>query len=152
MVVIADDFSGTGDTLARGVRRLWKLDETMLTSLAKEGRVICCLQTAFPESLQRLKSEFPYLQVLVMKMFDEEVKAFDPEAAIFESEGERKFALDVVLQIGRQLTQQMPLGYGDMAGLVAFHSTIPNNTLPIFWSSGTVNNRHWNPLLPRASF
>ena len=35
---------------------------------------------------------------------------------------------------------------------MAFHNTVPNNTLPIFWSSGSVNNRQWTPLLPRASF
>jgi len=152
LLVIADDFSGTGDTLAKGIRRLWQHDEKMLTSLAKEGRIICCLQTAFPEALRHLKSEFPSVEVLVMKLFDDEERACEPEAEIFENEGELKFARDVVLQIGRQLNPQMPLGYGDMAALVAFHNTVPNNTLPIFWCSGTVNNRQWNPILPRASF
>jgi hypothetical protein len=152
MLVIADDFSGTGDTLVKGIKRLWQQDPKLLTPLAKEGRIICCLQTAFPEALQQLKSEFPSVQVLVMKPFDDDVRAFDRDAGIFSSAGELKFAHDVMLQIGRQLTPQTPLGYGDLGVLVAFHNTIPNNTLPIFWSSGTVNNRPWVPLLPRASF
>ena len=57
-----------------------------------------------------------------------------------------------LLQVGRQLNPQNPLGYGDMGALVAFYNTIPNNTLPVFWSSGTVNDRPWKALLPRASF
>lgn len=152
MVVVADDFSGTGDTLVKGIKRLWQQEPEMLASLANEGRIICCLQTAFPEALQQLKSEFASLQVLVMKPFDNDVRAFDPSADIFANAGELKFARDVMLQIGRQLTPQRPLGYGDLGVLIAFHNTIPNNTLPIFWSSGTVNNRPWIPLLPRASF
>jgi hypothetical protein len=44
----------------------------------------------------------------------------------------------------------MPLAWGDMAALVAFHNTIPNNTLPVFWCEGKVNDRPWLPLFPRA--
>ncbi len=87
-----------------------------------------------------------------MRVFGDEVRGLDPEANIFSDAGELKFAQDILLQIGRQLTPQAPLGYGDMAALVGFHNTIPNNTLPIFWSNGTVNERRWNPLFPRASW
>ena len=43
-------------------------------------------------------------------------------------------------------------GYGNLGGLVLFHNTVPNNTLPIFWSNGVVNERSWRPLFPRASW
>jgi hypothetical protein len=55
-----------------------------------------------------------------------------------------------MIQIGRELTPQSPLGYGDQAGLVVFHNTVPNNTLPIFWSNGRVNELSWKPLFSRA--
>jgi hypothetical protein len=58
----------------------------------------------------------------------------------------------VLRQIGQQLQPQHPLGHADLGGLVLFHNTVPNNTLPIFWCNGTVNERPWQPLFPRASW
>ena len=152
LLVIVDDFAGTGNTLNSGLERLFMEDDKVLNKLGKEGRILCCLQTAFPEAVQRLESEFPDVCVFVMETFGDEVRAFEPGGDIFADEGERIFAQDALLQVCRQLTPQNPLGYGDMGGLVAFHNTIPNNTLPAFWSSGTVNDRPWEALLPRASF
>ena len=57
-----------------------------------------------------------------------------------------------MLQIGMQLVSQSPLGYGNMEALVSFHNTIPNNTLPVFWSMGSANGHLWTPLFPRGSF
>ena len=113
---------------------------------------MCCLQTAFPEAIKRIRRRFARVPVLAMTTFDDEVRALAPEARIFEDEGERAFAQDVMLQIGRQLVPQSPLGYGDMGALVSFHNTVPNNTLPVFWSAGKANGREWRPLLPRGSY
>ena len=87
-----------------------------------------------------------------MQTFDDEVRAFQRDARIFADDGERAYAQDVMLQIGRQLVPQYPLGYGNMEALVSFHNTIPNNTLPVFWSMGSVNGHPWTPLFPRGSF
>lgn len=152
ILVVVDDFAGTGNTLAKGLDRLWSTDRTLFSRLAEEGRVVCCLQTAFPEAIRRVRRKFPHVQVLAMMTFDDEVRAFAPEAGIFEDEGERAYAQDVMLQIGRQLLPQNPLGFGNMAALVSFHNTIPNNTLPVFWCGGEANGREWKPLLPRGSF
>ena len=152
LVVVVDDFAGTGSTLARGLKRLWKSDGAMMTELAAEGRVICCLQAAFPEAVRLVKEEFAGVEALVMRTFDDEVRAFQPEAGIFADDGDRTYAQEVMLQIGRQLVPQHPLGYGNMEALVSFHNTIPNNTLPVFWSMGSANGRPWTPLFPRGSF
>ena len=152
LVVVVDDFAGTGSTLRRGLERLWSLDRTMMLELAEEQRLICCLQTAFSEAVCSVSKKFAGIQFLVMRHFDNEVRAFQPEAKLFEDDGQRKFAQEVMLQIGRQLVPQHPLGYGDMEALVCFHDTIPNNTLPVFWSAGSVNGRRWTPLFPRGSF
>ena len=85
-----------------------------------------------------------------MNIFGDNVRALDADAGIFLNDEEIQFARDVMIQIGRELTPQIPLGYGDMGALVAFHNTVPNNTLPIFWSSGVVNDKLWKPLFPRA--
>ena len=152
VLVVVDDFAGTGNTLAKGLGRLWSMDRDLFSQLAEQGRVVCCLQTAFPEAIRRIKQQFPKVQVLTMTTFDDKVRAFAPDAGIFEDEGERAYAQDVMLQIGRQLAPQNPLGFGNMAALVTFHNTIPNNTLPVFWAAGKANGREWKPLLPRGSF
>ena len=152
LLVIVDDFAGTGNTLNSGLNRLFGKNADVLNELGREGRVLCCIQTAFPEAVQLLESEFPDVCVLVMETFGDEARAFEQDGDIFADEGERMFAQDALLQVGRQLNPQNPLGYGDMGALVAFYNTIPNNTLPVFWSSGTVNDRPWKALLPRASF
>ena len=136
----------------KGLDRLWSRDEALFAELAEEGRMVCCLQTAFPEAIEMLRHRFPKVQVLNMTTFDDAVRAFAPEAGIFENEADRKFAEDVMLQIGQQLVPQNPLGFGSMGALVSFHNTIPNNTLPVFWSSGMANGREWKPLFPRGSF
>ncbi|MFK5948139.1 MAG: ATP-binding protein [Methylococcales bacterium] len=150
LVVFVDDFSASGNTIVKGLRKCWMADEKIMTQLSKEGRIVCCLYTALPEAIEQINKEFPDVTVLVMSMFDDDVKAFSQNAGIFEDDNERRFAQDVLLQIGRQLNPQYPLGYADMGALVAFHNTTPNNSLPVFWRDGTVNGRPWQALLPRA--
>ena len=152
ILVLVDDFAGTGKTLAKGLDRVWSTDPDLFSILAEEGRMICCLQTAFPEAIRRVTRKYPHVQVLAMTMFDDEVRAFAENAGIFESDDERAFAQEAMLQIGRQLVPRNPLGFGGMAALVSFHNTIPNNTLPVFWCAGKANGREWKPLLPRGSF
>ena len=151
VLVVVDDFAGTGNTLVKGLGQLWSMDQDLFSKLAEEGRIVCCLQTAFPEAIRRVQQRFPKVQVLAMTTFDDKVRAFAPDAGIFEDDSERAYAHDVMLQIGRQLVPQNPLGFGNMAALASFHNTIPNNTLPVFWAAGKVNGREWTPLLPRSS-
>jgi len=148
--VVADDFAGTGSTLEKGLRLLSKLIDDLRLPIYKDRRVLCYVQYAFPEAVDHVRREFPWLEVLAIEVFPELLRAFDPEAQIFSGDGERLFARDVLLQIGRELYAEAPFGFGDIGGLVAFHNTVPNNTLPVFWSSGTMNDRAWKPLFPRA--
>jgi hypothetical protein len=152
ILIFVDDFSGTGSTITDGFlhwQQRCKEKET-LEKFLDEGRVAFFLLHAFSEAIEKLKAAEPRLNVMAVEMFGPEVRAFDPEAQIFASTSELQFAKEVMLQIGRELTNGMPLGFGDQAALIAFHETVPNNTLPIFWSNGTVNEKHWKPLFPRA--
>jgi hypothetical protein len=42
------------------------------------------------------------------------------------------------------------MGFGDIGGLVAFHNTVPNNTLPVFWSNGPCGRQRVETHLPSA--
>ena len=150
-LLIVDDFAGTGETLSKGFRKLAEeIGFNAMRSLLKTKRVICCLLYSFPEALDGLKRQYPELEVVPANVFGDEASALSPNARIFSNADEIAFARDVLLQIGRELQPQRPLGHGEMAALVCFHDTIPNNTLPIFWSDGTVSERLWKPLFPRA--
>jgi hypothetical protein len=152
LILIVDDFAGTGSTIQKGLEKFFSQEDAkeILESYLSERRILCYILYSFPGALQKLRESYPRVEFIATHVFGEEVRALDSEAMILENEEEIKFARDVLIQIGRELTPQTPLGYGDMGALVVFHNTVPNNTLPVFWSSGTVNDRSWKPLFPRA--
>jgi hypothetical protein len=151
ILILVDDFAGTGDTVVSGLRSMRKQVETsVLDRYLAEKRVAFYLLFAFPEALAAIRQQNPGLEVIAANVFGDDLRSCERDSGIFSDDGEMMFAKDVLLQIGRELTPQTPLGYGDMGTLVAFHNTVPNNTLPIFWSNGSVNDRPWHPLFPRA--
>src|SRR5579872_5127236 len=98
---------------------------------------------AFPEAIDRLRTSNDGLNVVAATILGDELRGCSEDAAIFESESDLRFARDVLLQIGRELYPAAPLGFGNLGALVAFHNSIPNNTLPIFWINGQVGERPW---------
>jgi hypothetical protein len=152
IVVLLDDFSATGSTICKGLRR-WKAeikDGAILERYLNERRVMLVVLYALGTAIDAIREFEPRLQVFTSSVFGSEIKAFDADAAIFGDSDEMEFAREVMLQIGRELTPQSPLGFGDQGLLVTFHNTVPNNTLPIFWSNGRVNERNWKPLFSRV--
>jgi hypothetical protein len=151
IVIVVDDFAGTGRTLAGGLASFKaQIDKEVWQRYVAEGRIAAYIMFAFPDAIKRIGSSSPGVEAIGANVLGDDVRALDTEAAIFADESERRFAEDVLTQIGRELTPQAPLGFGDMGALVVFHNAAPNNTLPIFWSNGRVNERPWKPLFPRA--
>jgi hypothetical protein len=152
IIVIVDEFAGTGNTLDAGLGKFFNRPRSagMILRLIEEGRIACYVLFAFPEALDRLRERYPRVDFLAAQVLGEDVRALHENAGIFEKETEIKFAREILLQYGRHLYRQHPLGFGDLAALVVFHNTVPNNTLPIFWSNGLVNEQPWKPLFPRA--
>jgi hypothetical protein len=152
ILVLVDDFAGTGETISKGLRKLIARPRIAaeLDSLLREGRLALYLLFAFPEAVDRLRKEFAGLDVTAATVFDDQVRALSEHSGVFDSKDEIEFAAEVLLQYGRALYGQSPLGFGDLGALIVFHSSVPNNTLPIFWSNGAVNGRPWKPLFPRA--
>ena len=149
LLLVADDFAATGNSLVRGFGAACDQYGEQLAPFFEEGRVLCYTLYAMPEALDQLREKFPDLEVNCMKCFGDEVRALSPDAGIFGDYAEVQFVTEMVLQLGRELVRQSPLGFGDMGLLVAFSNTIPNNTLPIFWSNGSVAEKPWKPLFPR---
>ncbi len=151
-IVIVDDFAGSGSAALKDLKKTFdRLDGAPGTDyFISEKRIICFFLYSFPEALELLKKQFGQIQFVSANVFGDEVRALEEDAGIFRDTSEIHFTRDFLIQIGRELYPQHPIGFDDMAALVCFHNTIPNNSLPIFWSNGTVNEKQWKPLFPRA--
>lgn len=151
LVIVVDDFSGTGKTMGDGLKALRKeVDPAIWKRYVNDGRVSSYIMFAFPEALQRIRRDCGGVETIAANTLGDDLRALDADSEIFSDDGERRFATEILTQIGRELIPQTPLGFGDMGALVVFHNAAPNNTLPIFWSNGRVNERAWKPLFPRA--
>jgi hypothetical protein len=151
MIVVVDDFAGTGITLAKGLNRFRdQVDATTWQRYILEERISVFVMFAFPEATAYVRKRCTGVHVVAATVLGDDLRACAEESAIFENEAELRFARDVLLQLGRELYPDGPLGFGDLGALVAFHNAIPNNTLPIFWSNGRVGERPWKPIFPRA--
>lgn len=152
LLVLLDDFAGTGDTLKKGIKRFLEsiTDKAVRSAFLDQGKIMCCVLHAFAEAQKNLQKHFPQIRFVFVNMFGDDVRALRPEAEIFDNQEEIAFVKEFLMQLGHELYPQNPLGYGNLAALVCFHDTIPNDTLPIFWSNGIVSERQWNPLFPRG--
>lgn len=151
MVVIADDFAGTGQTLVEGLTKFKaRVGEATWQRYVGERRISVYVMFAFPEAMEVARKAFPGIEVVAATLLGDDLRACDEAADIFSDDSERRFAKEIIQQLGRDLSPRAPLGHGDMGALVVFHNTTPNNTLPIFWCSGVVGERPWRALFPRA--
>jgi hypothetical protein len=150
IIVILDDLSSTGRTMRSGLGKWIDENHDVLTPYLRERRIMLGLLYSTGKALDAIGEVDRRIAILPANTLGAEVVAFDPDADIFESADELEFARNVMLQIGRELTPQNPLGFGDQGLLFTFHNTVPNNTLPVFWSNGRVNERPWRPLFSRA--
>lgn len=151
ILVIADDFAGTGGTLVKGLQKMKsKVPEPLWRNYLESGRLVIIVMYAFSEALTAVREAFPGIQILTFSHLGEDLKACDDGAEIFGTEAERRFAIEILTQIGRELQPAQPLGHGNMGALVVMNNTTPNNSLPIFWCGGIVAERPWVPLFPRA--
>jgi hypothetical protein len=149
-VVLVDEFSGSGSQILAGLRKVTEgRDNRIIREYMENGRLLCCLLSAFPDALEEFKTHVVGIKVVAAHTFGDDVRALESNAEIFDLEADRKFAEEMLVQVGTELCPQMPLGWAGLGALVCFHNTVPNNTLPVFWSNGKVNNRLWKPLFPR---
>ena len=130
VLVIVDDYSGTGNTLIKTVDKLIDKNIKIIGSpiyflaLHITQRAIKQIETySLTVGIQ--------IRIIALDESDEAFKKgylFEKEKAI---ELKKKY-FDVC--ISRSVNNDYILGYEDVASLVAFHYNTPNNTLGLFWS------------------
>jgi hypothetical protein len=149
VALILDDFSGTGNQLMESANELVAvLDEQ--SDAHWRHRAVIVLGSALAASAITWHSEGVTSYSAYGRLAPPTLKAFHPEAEIFEGYDERKRAMDLMKTIGLSLFRSAPLGYGGEALLVSTYINCPNNTLPIFWSTESFAGVPWLPLFERS--
>lgn len=132
--VILDDFIGSGTQMSKFWNRLdknWKASNWIYLSLL-----------GYEAGITHI-SRNTNLKVQTVHKLTERDKVLSPSANIY-SQAELSDAKRMLEHYGSQLYREHPLGYENGQGLVVFHDSVPNNTLPIIWST---NN--WTPIFRR---
>ncbi len=145
-LVLVDDFAGTGKTMVVGLRR--QLD--LLRRANKSGiRIILIPLVGFSGARQRIDRFIERNGLDAHVYFCDELGAehlpFSSESIVFPDRTERQMARQIAESVGVKLQRRQPLGYGEMAALVVFSQSCPNNTLPILWAASD----EWVPLFSR---
>src|SRR5262249_10329114 len=71
LLVVVDDFTGTGMTITKGFEKFVARSRTSLAirQFLDEGRIVCYLMYAFPEGLDKLKKDFPAVAFNAVHVF-----------------------------------------------------------------------------------
>jgi hypothetical protein len=152
-VVFVDDFIGSGKQATREIHRFLEQAPWL-----RERRIYYCALLGFSDGIARIRDEFRSfdISVTVGETLRDADRAFSIHNGIWQSEKERKEGQSWAEDIGLQLVtgryenpEKHCLGWDDSQALMAFHYNTPNNTLPLFWSTGNVNDKPWTPLVTR---
>ena len=146
-IVVVDDFVGTGETMVHQIGRLWEYiphEQTVhifiLAGMANGvDRVSAAAQEAFGDSR---------VSVRCLYEMPSDPGPFDSRSGVFASEDDAADARRIAEDFGRRLEKNVPLGFGACCSLITFSRTIPNNALPILWSSSASRDFQFKPLFP----
>ncbi|MGD0775816.1 MAG: hypothetical protein ABSC05_23625 [Candidatus Solibacter sp.] len=152
-VAFVDDFIGTGEQAIRALKQVrnqhpWLQDAT----------VYYVALIGFRRGIAEIKSRLPWLaDVLVEITLNEEDRAFSDQNPAWQSDDERTEYETWAADLGRRLLlgrrNYQPdvhcLGWENSQALIFFHYNVPNNTLPVFWGTGTDDGSVWQPLVHR---
>lgn len=126
-IIIVDDYSGTGKTVKKTLKKLINANEQVRNS-KMIFLAIHMTRKAKEQILAFADSERLNLQVLSLEQSEEAFKA-----GYLFGDIEAQQRCYGYLELCRQRNIKNELGYGDIQSLVAFNYNTPNNTLGLFW-------------------
>ncbi|WP_417445462.1 hypothetical protein [Kangiella sp.] len=146
--VFLDDFAGSGQQAVRysNQKNLIKNIKTF----NPEAVISYFALVATEDGLSKIKSKCDFDFVDAVCILDKSFKCFSKNARQFIVDNkyiDKELTKDLCESNGRLLSTK-PLGFGDGQILLSFNHNTPNNTLPVFWSSGN-ENKPWKPIFKR---
>ncbi|MBB2199740.1 ATP-binding protein [Gluconacetobacter sp. 1c LMG 22058] len=147
-IVIIDDIAATGESLAQNLENFLTRNIDFLILRKLPVVVIALLATeAADQAVRAVMTKWSGISIdfRVCEYLREDSFAFSERSLIWKDSDERDRAKALVSEIGRVVCKPAPLGFGNLALLLAFTDTVPNNTLPVIHASGT----GWRALLER---
>jgi len=152
--VLADDFVGSGGTLATffanksdGLSALlekYRLAKVRILTVVGFESGLRLAQRAIPASHRSR------VQILAARLFQNEDTCFHPTSKILVHKEQREQFKNCCLELAKvhfeTMKPEMRLGYDNLGAIIVFFNTVPNNSLPILWYT----TGHWFPLFPAS--
>jgi hypothetical protein len=136
VVVLLDDFSGTGDQVCDA----WNDPVTSFGPLlAGVGKVYLILIAASRTARQRILDETSITPMTAHELHESD-NVFADQCKHFTNTDKAK-----LLHYGKIASRTKPKGFGDCGFVVVFQHRPPNNSIPILWA----NHHKWTGLFPR---
>ncbi len=150
-VVLVNDLVGTGESAKKEILRTLSFAERAAAT-PELLRVYYVAVTGFQSVIESLNAQLASRgKLFVDEPLLDSDRPFSDASNIF-TPLEKIECKRLCEDIGRQLVGDAnKLGYGGCQALIVFEHGIPNNTLPIFWSTGVYEGREWVPLFKRET-
>jgi hypothetical protein len=153
-VIVVDDIAATGQTLAKNLTDFAK--STLGAFEKSKAQLICCALYATASASELILDQLRLIEAVhidfrVGELIGASASAFGDESTLWDSSDERDRAKALVMELGRRIYKNQPLGFGGLGLLMVFPTTVPNNSLPILHSSSKGNAKRWIPLFTRPT-
>ena len=149
IIIVADDFAGSGETLRRSTQDLLSKLESRQGPWRENLHIVVGAGISACARIWTRRDVEVHIDSVQAVRVSHRLKAWDEDAQIFDDGEERSRAQDEIESIGRSLSPNTPNGFGDLGLLIATEQNCPNNSLPIIWKQGSHLGREWIPLLQR---
>ena len=100
----------------------------------------------YNESIKHLQKEFPELNIVCVRMLNNQHRVFSDTSYIWDNNEEKTRAFDLLNSLAQNAGISI-YGYKGLDFAFIMHKTIPDWSLPIFWEE----NSNWKPLLRRKN-
>lgn len=152
-MIVVDDLTGTGSTIAGSLQELLNDIGSHLSSRKIPIFVIVLYATEEAErKIQSTLARSPSIvsQLHICEILSDKDRAFPANGSGFwDDEHLRDCAKAMCTRLGSGLYKD-PLGFGSQSLLIAFPDTCPNNCLPIIFASRS-GEKPWAALLQRPA-
>lgn len=140
-IIFLDDFIGTGNQACEYING----DLNLYLNSRCEAYLLSLFGT--PEGIESVNKNTNFTVIFGQSLSQQEYQFYNDECHIFEVEEKQKIEI-----INKKLRSKSNY---DQGLLIAFHYSVPNNTMPIIWKDKSKytdhlgNEKEWFALLPR---